>query len=387
MDSLDDTQPRSPFRKETPKHDTQESAAVHPQTTFDTDDDSRTGPGCWVWGFLVLGGVVVSIVIVILAGAAGWTEGHRVANTHATATQAEFIQEQLRRIPTDVAAGNQYNLGVRLNFLATLTPAVPQIHQLQMTGTALYFQSLPTETPRPSETVMPTGAPTGAPPTGTPSEQPPPDATAASSPTPGLAYDLAGLLDEARLALRLNDFQEAYEILDIIIRVDDQYERATVRGLMSEALRKLAANLFRSNSDADLAEAIHLTDMAEQYGPIDELSYERLIAGLYLDIRRAIGAGNHALSISLLNNIIVNYQATYKNVDFRQMLFNEYIAYGDAWGFGLEYCQAAAQYTLALNWFSDPVVTQKRDTAQELCERPPTPEIPPVEDTGETASP
>lgn len=108
----------------------------------DEGDGNIRGPGCFVWGIMSIFVILLGVIIVILSGAAGWTEGQRVANYDATATQAEFINENLRRIPTDVAMLNDYNFQLRLNLLAQLTPAIPQVPELQMTATAMVQQQL-----------------------------------------------------------------------------------------------------------------------------------------------------------------------------------------------------------------------------------------------------
>jgi tetratricopeptide (TPR) repeat protein len=322
-------------------------------------DYGPEGPGCFVWGLLAVVVAGMALVIVVLAATAGWTEGHRVSDRHATATQVEQINEQLRRIPTDVASGNQYLLNLRIGFLATLTPAVPVVADLQSTATAVYFNSQPTATP----TVTPTAEVVAT--------ESPVVTTEPQAPT---GYDLDGMLEEAQLDIRFGDYDAAYEKLDNIARIDPDFQRTTVRSLIFEALTAQAQQLFRTATEADLAEAIRLTGLAEEYGDIGELDYERLIAERYLDIQRTIGTGNHASAIRLLNDMIVNFQSTYKGIDFNRMLFNEYMAYGQAWEFGGQYCQAVVQYNFALNLFNDGGARAKRDAAQTICEQgTPTP--------------
>src|SRR5690606_11698582 len=84
--------------------------------------------------------------------AAGWTSGQRQAQTFATATQQGVIQDQISRIPGDVASGNTVLLNARVQFLATLTPAVAGLDDLMSTATAVYLNTLPTETPQPTAT-------------------------------------------------------------------------------------------------------------------------------------------------------------------------------------------------------------------------------------------
>lgn len=364
MSTSDDTQPRANFRDPSPERDTQESAAVRAQLADQhLDEGGPTGPGCFVWGLLSLVGMGCSLVIVILAATAGWTEGHRVANATASATLAQGINEQLRRIPTDVANGNQRNVMIRLEFLATFTPGVLGVPALRMTATALHINSLSTESPALTDTPQPSATP----------DQSMVDAAATDDPgaftdDTDSGYDLDALLDEARFFFRLDRYQEAYDTLDAIIRINEDFQRATVRGLMLEVLTTQATQLYRSPDDNDLAEAIRLTDMAEQYGSIGELDYERLIASLYLDVQRLSGTGDHALAIARLNTVM-GYQSIYRGHDFPTMLFNERVAYADAWGLGGEYCRAVSEYDLALSLFANGAVQAKRDAAQQACEQ------------------
>lgn len=357
MTALDDTQPRAPIRTE----DWQQ-----PPPPDTSDDGGSGGPGCLVWGVIGVMGFAFALAIVALAGAAGWTEGQRLGDRHATATQARQVEEQLTRIPEDIADGNEYLIGLRLNFLETMAPNLGVMPGLRETATAVYFNNQPTATATEPAPMVEDAPPPVAEETALVDN---PGHDDAGAPAP--RFDLDALLADARQSVALRSYNEAYETLDIIIRVDSSFQRTLVRDLMNEALTSWAWTLFRTADLVDLAEAIRLTDLAETYGPIGELNYERFMAEQYLDVQRTIGTGNHARAIRMLTDLINNYQATYKGVDFRQMLFNEYVAYGDAWGFGGQYCQAVTQYNMALNLFSNAGVAAKRDNAQAICERGP----------------
>jgi tetratricopeptide (TPR) repeat protein len=352
MQPLDDTQPHAPFQEE---GDPEDENFLRPPYNEGDNDDS-TGPGCLVWGLVGTITLGVALAIVALAGAAGWTAGQQVADGNASATQSALIQQQLARIPTDVADGNQYNLALRINYLATLTPAVQGVPELQQTATALYFDGQPTET---------------LPPTATP----PPVVEAEITEevveiviTPGhdSGYDLEGLLQSARDHIARGEYAAAYELLDVIERVDSDFQRSTVRGEISQVLTNWAGQLYATTDS--LAEAIRLTTLAEDYGPIGELSYERLIAGMYLDAQRAIGAGDHPTAINHINRIR-NYQTTYKGINLNELLFEELVRYGNAWRMEGQYCQAVTYYNQALGLFNRPAVAAQRDNAQMICEQ------------------
>ncbi|MDZ4669649.1 MAG: hypothetical protein SH821_02165 [Phototrophicales bacterium] len=356
------------------------------------------GPGCLVWGIMGVFIVILSVVFVVLAGAAGWTEGQRLANGDATATQAEFINESLRRIPTDVAMMNDYNFQLRLNALAQMTPGVPQVPELQITATAMAGQQIVnlqlTQLPQdfinndrarieqrlayllqhmPNLAELPAYQATATAyinlftPTAT-LEVVQAVATAPSQVAPTLnatgQFDLPALFATARQQVDFGQLAEAYNTLDIIIRVDETYERNSVRGLMNLVLTRQAQPLYASLET--LAEAIRLTDLAEEYGDIGELNYERLIAALYLNVVSASGSGNHAIAIRRLGDIL-QYQSTYKGINLNQVLYDEYVAYGDALVTGAQACQAVPQYRAALNLFSSGPAAGKRDVAQAQC--------------------
>lgn len=376
--------------------------SVPPPDDVDLDDpvpdDGIRGPGCLVWGLVMMFIGLLGVIIVILAGAAGWTDGQRVANLNATATQAEFIHETLRRIPTDVFMQNEYNFQLRLGALAQITPAVPQVAELQITATALIQQQIVnlqlTQLPRDFangdrarvekrldylQQIMPNSPDVLAyqatatayiaqfTPVATQQVlqvQPSPTPTPAITINPSGQFDLPALLATARRQIDLGQLADAYNTLDIIIRVDENYERNTVRSLMNLVLTRQARPLYASLDT--LAEAIRLTDMAEEYGDIGDLNYERLIAGLYLNVISASGSGNHAIAIRRIQDIL-RYQTTYKGINLNEMLFREYVAYGDALVAGYQACQAVSQYQQALSLFYNAAVDSKRSIAQAQC--------------------
>jgi len=361
MNTSDDTRPRSPF--DTPPHG-------QPPVMLPDEDDS--GPGCLLWGIVGAAGLGFALGSVILAGAAGWTSGQRQAQEYATATQGAEIQDQLNRIPGDIANGNMVLLSARLDFLATQTPGVSGLPELMQTATTVYLTALPTATVPTTTTPEATLEAVAE----TPVFEPQIEETNGG-------YDLAGLLDQARTALRLGQYTEAVDLLKVIEAVDSTYETATVRGLMLEALSTQALRIFRGGGN--LAEAILLTDEAEQYGlpPDSELLFERYVATLYLNAKSKIGTGYPA-AIQALSEA---YSAApnYRNGELRRLLFDQYVAYGDAWVAEGNHCAAVPQYQNALNILNDGGVAAKRSSAETLCQQG-TP-IPPDAGDGQPIAP
>ena len=359
MAQNDDTQPRSPFKDSPPPQPT-----LNPQTGIPPvePDNSPQGPGCFLWGIVSVIIFGLSLSVVGMAGAAGWTSGVRIAETDATATVERRINQQFEQIPTDVAAGNQAILQFRLDYLLGVTPGVMGIAEVQQTATQLAMQMQPTMTA--TATTTPTATPTTAAPEITEEAPPPTDASADDANNSG--FDLEALLLEAQGQLDIGEYEEAIDTLDAIMGINPDYRPEVVRDLMSRALRNQAALLFQSIDN--VAEAIILTNRAEEFGPVGDLDYERYIGGLYLDAQRTVALGNYLSAIRNLNEIY-QLQATYKGVDIGQEIFNQYVAYGDALVAGGQHCQAVGQFTTALNFINSNTVIGKRDAAQNTCQQ------------------
>lgn len=330
MNSPEDTQPRSPFRA----------------SPYDEQPVSG-GPGCWVWGLIGLMISGLALLIITLSAFAGWSSGQRIAQGNATATQSAVISEQLTRIPFDVSSSNQTLLQKRLEYLVTLTPAVPGLDVVIQTATALYQTSLPTPT---------------APPTTAPTLQPTIAATAFAAGT----LDLPSLLAEAQNDISLRDWDRAIDTLDVILAADSTFQTALVRDLILQALTAKALALYRSADASDLAEANLLSDRAKQFGDIGDLAYESYIASLYLDAVNTIGI-DYATAIQRLQ-AVYDQAPAYKDVAV--LLFNQYSAYGDALVIQGQVCLAFVQYQGALRFISDSGVAAKLTAAETACANP-----------------
>jgi tetratricopeptide (TPR) repeat protein len=355
---LDDTQPVRPVRP--PAGD----AEAYDGSLLDPDDElleeEGRGVGCGI-SVLLLGIIgVFALVIVGLSATAGWTSGQRLASTNATATSATDLQHQVDLVSADIAAENYERADIRLRYLATQAPSLPNLPQLLQTGTALYLTRQPTATATPTETPTQTVTVPGA------TAEP----TVEATPTLSDPYDLGGRLQRAQSAVSLAQWSDAIDDLDVILSIDPNYETATVRSLMSRALNAQALALFRSG---ELGEAIFLTDRAEEFGDIGELSFERYVAQLYLTAKSRVGTSDYIGAINALNEVR-NIAPNYQDGEIQQLLFQNYINYADALMFGSP-CAAVQQYTNALQLFGDGLVSNKRDTAQNYCEfGTPTPE-------------
>jgi len=358
----DDTQPRRPAKW--PATPPQPSAAypppyayVHPDASG--DEDGLVGPGCLAWGLVLAFCVALAFGIVGAAGFAGWTDGLRVGQANATATRSSDIGAQCERIPADLASGSLGLAAARLNDLALSTPAIDCVALFAPTATTLYLQSLATATftpsPSPSATPSPTPLPPDAP-TQSPSPTP--------APTSASGFDLAALLQEAQAQINNSQLRDAIDTLSAISAIDPAYEKATVDQLMVQALTSEARRLYRSGEN--LAEAVLLTNRAEEYGDVGDLNYERFIASLYLEAQ-AYRKTNDRLAIQLLSRIIYEQNLpNYMGGSVMTQLFESYVGYGDLLAL-TDPCNAATQYGQALSLRSDGSVLAKRDQASAIC--------------------
>lgn len=340
----------------------QPDPALQPTITPDEGyDDAPSGLGCRSM-FLI--GILLSlfgVAIVGLSAAAGWTNGQRSARSTATATAQQGHQAQAEAVANDLSDGNLGLADTRIRYLATNVPNLPQLPSLLQTGTAIYIQLQPTATHTPTQT--PTLTPTPEGPTITPTVE----ATATLSDP----YNLAERLNRAQSEVSLGQWRTAIDELDIIISIDPTYEVVTVRSLMSRALNEQALLLYRTGG---LAEAIYLTDRAEEFGPLkDGLNYERYVATLYLSARSKVGTSDYTGALNALREIY-SLAPNYNNGEISQLLYQTYLNYGDALTYSSP-CFAVEQYNAALRLFNNGDAQNKRITAETWCAQgTPTPE-------------
>lgn len=350
MQAMDDTQPNRPI--DFPARPTHFIAIE--------DEEDNDSPGCLVWAGVFLFTLLLAGGVVFMAGFAGWNEGLRVAVNNATATQNSDILTQCERIPQDLQNGNLGLAERRFESLNVFAPPPPCVAQYAPTATAVYLQSLPTPTPTPTET-----------PTPTPTEvvvevtqaiqiaEPTPISTSASG------FNLSALLAEAQQFIAEGKFNEAVDTLEAIAAVDATFETSTVDRLLYQALTSDARNLFRSGRN--LAQAVLLTNRAEQYGDVGELGYERYIAELYLQaqIYRDV---NFPQAIRLLTQIVYQQGLTnYMGGEALRQLNTQTVKYADSLALSGDYCAAQAQYDSSLAMFQNLEVSNKRAAVATSC--------------------
>lgn len=340
--SLDDTQPRRAIPTEPP-----------PVEKHNAEDEGG-GPGCLIYAVALGLLVVIALVVVALSGAAGWTSGLREASGNATATQNAVISEQMGRIPSDIASGNTVLLEARLRALLTLTPGVAGVPELAVTATALFEQVNATATPAPTLEQIVQSADTSLEPT---------SAIVITPDSAGGGFDLAGLLQQAQAAAASSQWLDAIELLDVIIAADENFQTGTVRSLMSQALNSYALQLYQAGQPAA---ANIIVGRAEEFGPLaNGLAYERQVAEVYLTARAAAGI-NYPQAIQSLRELL-NYGPGRYYQEAQQMLYDQYVKYGDAYTAEGNHCSAQAQYQNAMSIFATGSANGKYSSAQTLC--------------------
>lgn len=367
MLTSDDTRPKSPFADQ-PVDDTQPVQTV--PFTVDgplldplmEDGDQLRGPGCLVMFLIGVIALALAAMVIVLSATAGWTQGSQMAQMNATEERRVEIAEQCSGIATEIASNNEVLLGVRLDWMAQLTPVPDCLPVYVPTATALYLLNHPTTTPTPSP--EPTAEATLEP---IVEVSPPPEATLESDASG--QYDLAGLLQEAEQQVAVADWDGAIETLDVIIRIDPNFQRDRVRQLMSQSLNSYAHFLYNSGQ---YAEAILITNRAEQFGPLaDGLAYEREAAQLYLNATRSVGLTYDETIRRLRLVYDLGPGRYYEQVT--RLLHDQHVAYGDALLAQGDACFAATQYGFALNYINSGTAASKRDSANFACQNtPPT---------------
>ncbi len=376
MPSPDETQERPAFRNR-----------PAPSTKVATQEIRihEEGPGCTVWALVGSMVVIFALIVLVLAVLAGWTSGQQTAQVNATGTQSYLNAEQCAQLEGEVQAGNTIRLQASMNYLLEQTPAVSCVGPYIPTATALYLTSPPTQ---------PSPLATSAPPTDTPTIPPTPSPTLAVTAestevvTPSdSGYDLDALMESAQAAVGVSDWNEAIGALDAIMAIDPDYRPGVVERMMFDALTQQALQLYRSGEQ--LAEAIVLTDRAEEMGDIGELNFERIVARLYLDAGRNINV-NPSEAIRLLQQIY-NLAPNYRNGEVARELYRQRVVYGDALAQGGDPCAAITQYENALGLQSGGQAAVKLDEANIECQRiiatqqAAETDVPDESDTGESA--
>jgi len=335
---------------------------------FPEEEYEDSGPGCLVWGLVWIFGVLVAGAFVVTAGIAGFSEGVDTARSTAAAATQSDILIQCESYQTDLVEGRVELAARRLDVLLQNDP-VPECAQplVQMATEYIADQDINatatqnmvlTEVGATEQFVNATATALAITPEAT--VELTQEVIAQGEPTS--IYDLPGLLAEAQGYISEGDYSEAIRTLDAMVAIDPNFQPQQVNTLLFNALTARAEFLYISGGS--LAEAIQLTNRAEQYGDIGSLNFERSVAQTYLNASAYLDV-DYAQAIRLLTqvrNLAPNYR------DTARLLNEQYIAYGDAFMLSGDACSAALQYDASLQLApQNPTVTQKLNDANNQC--------------------
>jgi len=171
-------------------------------------------------------------------------------------------------------------------------------------------------------------------------------------------------LQQAQLAVDGGQWNDAIDLLDVIMGLDEMYETARVRDLMRRALNSYALQLYNNDQPAT---ANVIAGRAEDLGLLDgNIAYERYVAELYLNARTGTTLGDPR-ALADLREILNQGAAGRYYTAAQQLLYDQYVRLGDAQVAIGQYCPAAIQYQNAVNIFPSGIATGKLSTANTFC--------------------
>jgi tetratricopeptide (TPR) repeat protein len=320
----DDTQPR-PAAGEDASIDTRLAAEEPP---VDPQDDTAPRPPALppaarptlLLAVVVLSALCLCVMLVGVAGFAGYRDGLATNDARITQTLATGIAEQYALGVEDLQ-NQRFELAIaRFGWIGTLQPAPDYLRDspqlLALASTMNAYTSTPTVTPTP--TIPPT-----QPVTPTPTVSPTAPVEASSTPS---GSDPARLYDEAYNAMIVNDYETAIEWLDSLIALDPTHRPQEVRAMLLEALTLQGRAYLRGqNEDGEdmLARGVLLIYRADDIGQVEppSLLYEADFAERYLNARNYVNGGNYQAAIPILQRLCEeNCAWAYRGISVESLL-------------------------------------------------------------------
>lgn len=286
------------------------------------------GPS-WRWLTVYSLVLIVGLVGVLLAGF--W--GVRAGLEQRSMAQATAVADHYQRGLTHAAAGENALAVAEFEAALRLQPDNVQARAAMLRVMAT------TATPQPTSPPVPTPTP---PPVSTP-------------------YTLDVLLGEAQSLYDQKEWAQAAERLERIRATDAAYEANTVTNLLYKIYYTTASDLIAAGR---LEEGIRQSDRALALRPNDKAALEqKQLATAYL---QAMGywQANWQKAVAAFADLY-KLQPNYLDVETR--LAKAAIAYGDSQAQRGAWCDAAAQYTIALDVQPSAALRATRDAASSRC--------------------
>jgi len=246
------------------------------------------------------------LLLVALAGVAGYRDGLATSDARVTQTLATGIAQQYATGVADFEQGYAELAVARFAWIVETVGAPTQYAQdsAERLATARVVAAY-TATPAPTGTPAPSLTP---PPTAT--VTPPP--TAAASPTseaaaPGARQDPAALFERAQTALNVSRYEEAIEWLDALRALDPTYRQGEVTAALIQALTSQGKIYLRGqNADGEdrLMRGVTLVYRAADLGPVDNLLLgEAIFVEDYINARNYVNGGYYAQALLILEDL------------------------------------------------------------------------------------
>lgn len=270
---------------------------------------------------LVMGSTLcLCLMLVSLAGFAGYRDGLTTNDAKVTQTLATGIAEQYATGVADLRQGYAELAAARFAWIVE-TIGAPTQYALDSPGQLALARTIqaysPTPSPEPTRTLSPTPTPT-LPLTPLPSVEP----TATLSPMQDPAY----LYDQAATAMTVTHYEEAISWLDALQGLDPTYRAAEARAMLMEALTKQGRIYLRGqNPDGEdmLARGVLLIYRANELGPVEppELLGEANFVEMFINARNYVTGGDYARALPVLQELCrINCGWSYHGVSVQNLL-------------------------------------------------------------------
>ncbi|MBN1678947.1 MAG: hypothetical protein JW966_01560 [Anaerolineae bacterium] len=311
VDPLHDTQPRPPQEMQQPMQQQPRSSA-HPL----------------LLATVFFGTICLCVMLVGLAGFAGYRDGLATNDARITQTLATGIAEQYEAGITDLAQGYPELAEARFAWIVETIQAPPQYArdsrvQLALARTIAAYTPTPLATAPPAATATATPSPSPAV-SATPTPPPPPTEPAATntlSPT-----DPAHLYNQADISMRVFRYEDAIEWLDLLRSLAPDYRAAEVQAMLMEALTEQGKAYLRGwNEDGEdkLMRGVLLIYRADDIGTVEPstLLGEAYFVENYVNARNYVNGRQYALALPVLTELCnINCGWGYRGITVRDLL-------------------------------------------------------------------
>lgn len=353
QDNLGDTQPLKP-KSDTIAGDTQpiranrrttapiSRAASEPQQSAG-DKYKRNKPiPIWLWALLV---ALILIIVAALGGTAGYLSGKTENQAAATAQAQQAVQAQYQLALQDVSQGRFEIARQRFEYVLSENPGYPDAaSKLAQVIAIIYATATPT--------------PTTPPPTITPSPT--------HDPRP-----IQDLFAKAATLLANSQWSNVLDTLTALRKENLSYEAPQVDGMLYLAFR--SRGIEKILQEGNLQGGVYDLSLAERFGPLDvEANTARTWARIYM-IGTSFWEAYPQQAVYYFGQIAAAAPGLHDSSGWTALerYRGALIQYGDQLANQGSWCEAQAQYELAISIRGDEKLLQLFSAAQEQC-TPPT---------------